>query len=505
MKFEAPTALEIDAAMDGLGLALSEEDRSAYRALLSGLFSAYAVIDAAPDALPDSYEGDRSYWEPPAEENPLNAWYVRTAVKTRDDGPLAGQRVALKDNVMLAGVPLLNGSSILEGFVAEVDATIVTRLLEAGAEIAGKAHCENLCASGGSHTNVTGPVHNPHRRGHSAGGSSSGSAALVANGDVELAIGGDQGGSIRIPSALCGTVGMKPTWGLVPYTGIGSIETSIDHTGPITRDVRDNARMLEVIAGPDGIDRRQSGREAGDYVRALDEGARGTRVAILAEGFGHLDGSSPVDACVRDAANALARVGVEVEEVSIPLHREGGVYTLPLLLEGMFHTLEHGDGMGVGPDVYAPEYMRTMRRWREHAGRLPSMALTLALAGSLVSQRYGRHFYGKAMNWARKLRAGYDGALSEADCLLMPTCPITAPPLPGPDAGVLERFARSSEIGGNTPIFDATHHPALSVPCGIVDRLPVAMMLVGRHGDEATLYRIAHAFEQSGDWRERRS
>lgn len=503
MKFEAPSAQEIAGLMDELGLELSAEDRSAYEMLLGGLFSAYATIDAAPDALPETAGGDRHYWRPSAEENPLNAWHVRTSVRTRDDGPLAGLRVALKDNVMLAGVPMLNGSAVLEGFVAELDATVVVRLLEAGAEIAGKAHCEDLCASGGSHTNITGPVHNPHRHGHSAGGSSSGSAALVAAGDVELAIGGDQGGSIRIPSALCGTVGMKPSWGLVPYTGIASIEMSIDHTGPITRDVRDNARMLEVIAGPDGIDSRQSGRPAGEYLAELERGAAGIRVGILREGFDQQGSVAGLDACVRGAAQELADAGAEVREVSIPLHRQAGIYTLPLMIEGVVHTLQYGDGQGVGPDVYSPAYMQKMRRWREQASRLSPMATSFALVGSLIERRYGRHYYGKATNWARRLRAVYDTVLSDVDCLLMPTCANTAAPLPAADAGVLERFAASAAIGNNTSIFDATHHPALSVPCGKIDGLPVGMMLVGRHGDEATLYRVAYGFEQSGDWRER--
>lgn len=505
MTFEAPTESEISALMDELGLRLTQRDRDEYCTLLAGLFAGYAAIDAAPDALPEPPGGERRFWEPAPAENPHNAWYVCTALRTRDEGPLAGCRVALKDNVMLAGVPMCNGSAVLEGLVAEVDATVVTRLLDAGAEIAGKARCEDLCASAGSHTNIAGPVHNPHRRGHSAGGSSSGSAVLVACGDVELAIGGDQGGSIRVPSALCGTVGMKPTWGLVPYTGIASIDSSIDHVGPITRDVRDNARMLEVIAGPDGVDPRQSGLRAEGCVQALDRDARGARVAILTEGFSQHGAMPEVDACVRDAAQVLGASGAEVEEVSIPLHREGMVYVLPLLIEGMAHTLLYGDGYGVGPDLYAPAFMRKMHVFREHAGRLSPSALGFTLAGCLVERRYGRRFYGKAANWARRLCLAYDGALVHADCLLLPTCPVTAPPLPGEGAGVVERFARSSEGIANTPIFDATHHPALSVPCGTVDGLPVGMMLVGRHGDEATLYRIAHAFEQAVDWRKPRS
>src|SRR5262249_25149589 len=156
-------------------------------------------------------------YRPEGAENPHNAWYVKTTVKGAPGGKLTGKTVVLKDNICLAGVPMMNGASTLEGYVPDVDATIVTRILDAGGTIVGKAHCEYFCFSGGSHTNATGPVHNPRKPGYSAGGSSSGSAALVAAGEADMAIGGDQGGSIRIPAAYCGIYGMKPTHGPRPY------------------------------------------------------------------------------------------------------------------------------------------------------------------------------------------------------------------------------------------------------------------------------------------------
>src|SRR5690606_32590234 len=154
----------------------------------------------------------RGPWRRPGPgEDPLGAWHVLTALKGAPAGPLAGRAVAIKDNISVAGVPMTNGASILEGYVPETDATVVTRILDAGGEIAGKASCDYFCWSGGSHTDAAGPTRNPHRPGHSAGGSSSGCAALVGAGTVALAVGGDQGGSIRVPSAFCGIVGLKPT------------------------------------------------------------------------------------------------------------------------------------------------------------------------------------------------------------------------------------------------------------------------------------------------------
>jgi amidase len=497
MKFEAPTPEALRELARARALPIASEDVDAYAGIAGMLTAAYGVLDQMGDpAVPEPPQ--RAWRSPSAEENPHNAWYVKTELQTSTSGALAGKRVALKDNVMLAGVPMMNGSKIFRDFVADVDATIVTRLLEAGAVIAGKAHCEDLCCSGGSHTNATGPVHNPHRHGYSAGGSSSGSAVLVATREVDLAIGGDQGGSIRMPSAMCGTVGMKPTWGLVPYTGIMPIEPLIDHVGPITPDVRSNAELLQVLAGPDGIDGRQSGAPAGDYLGAIEQGADGLRVGVLAQGFGLPNSMPEVDGCVRAAAAQLEALGASVSDVSIPLHQQGSLLTLPLMMDGMFRNAFEGDGMGTGrTDLYSPAYMERMRAWKQHTDELAPIVGAIALAGAYVNERYGVAYYGKAVHWARELRAAYDSALHDVDCLLMPTCPLTATPLPAADASLAERFARASETAANTQVFDATHHPALSVPCGAVDGLPVGLMLVGRHYEEALLYRVAHAFEQA--------
>ena len=205
-------------------------------------------------------------YRPGPEENPLNAWYWRCDIEGAADGVLQGKPVAIKDNICVAGVPMANGSRVLEGYVPDVDATVVTRILDAGGRIAGKAACEDLCFSAGSHTCVTGPIRNPWNPEYSAGGSSGGSAALVAAGAVELAMGGDQGGSIRTPSCWCGVYGLKPTWGLVPCTGAMPIAYAIDHLGPICSSPENVARLLTAIAGPDPLDPRTAFAKPGDYM-----------------------------------------------------------------------------------------------------------------------------------------------------------------------------------------------------------------------------------------------
>src|SRR5437764_610181 len=226
---------------------------------MSATFESYRRIDQLPEpALPVLYARTGGY-RPAAEENPLNAWYQKCSIQGAASGLLAGKRIAIKDNVCVAGIPMMNGSSVLEGYTPEFDATIVTRILDAGGEIVGKAVCENLSFAGSSFTASTGPVFNPHQPARSAGGSSSGSAALVVAGECDMAIGGDQGGSITIPGSWCGAYALKPTYGLVPYSGIFPIELTLDHVGPLAATTADVALLLEGIVGEDGLDRRQKG------------------------------------------------------------------------------------------------------------------------------------------------------------------------------------------------------------------------------------------------------
>jgi amidase len=270
MAVKAPSTGDLMRIGRTLGFRLSTDDAETFRRLLIPSIDALNRLDAMVEPTPPVKYAREGGWRPTAEENPLNAWYWRCGLKGASSGPLAGKTFAIKDNVCVAGIPMMNGTRLLEGFVPNIDATVVTRILDAGGTILGKAVCESLCFSGGSHTSDTGPVRNPHDPTRTTGGSSSGSGALVASRAVDMAIGGDQGGSIRIPSAWCGIYGIKPTWGLVPYTGAFPIELTIDHLGPMARSAADCALMLEVIAGPDGLDPRQSaGLASTAYTRAL--------------------------------------------------------------------------------------------------------------------------------------------------------------------------------------------------------------------------------------------
>jgi amidase len=500
MAFEKPTLAETREVADRLGFRLSDEELKEYFALMQDSFAAYEAVEAMPEPSAVQRYPRAAGVRPAPQENLYGAWYSKTSVKGASYGKLAGKKIAIKDNVCLAGSPMAAGTSILEGYVPTVDATIVTRILDAGGEIVGKTVCENFSFSGGSHTAATGPVHNPRKRGYSAGGSSSGSAALVALGEVDLAIGGDQGGSIRIPSSFCGTCGMKPTYGLVPYTGILSIEYSVDHTGPITLNVRDNALFLEVLAGDDGIDARQKGAEAQNYTSALGKSAAGLRIAVVKEGFLQPNSDARVNASVRAAGSRLEKSGAKLEEVSIPVHSAGAALLLPILAEGALDAMRNNGFATNHKGLHLPDLMKQLATWHDRGSEIPVTMKAVFLAGAFMQHsQYGR-FYAKAQNLGRDLRAAYDAVLATHDLLLLPTLPIVASKLPEKGASKREIYDRALEMIGNTAPFDVTGHPAMSVPCGTVEGLPVGLMLIGRHLDESTIYRAAQALEQSADW-----
>ena len=502
MAVKRPTLAQLHEVSRDLGMTLSDEDARSFLGLMEGSFAAYDAVDAMPDYVPPVKYPRTPGYRPEGAENRYNAWYVKTTVKGAPSGKLAGKTVALKDNICLAGVPMMNGASTLRGYVPDIDATVVTRILDAGGTIVGKAHCEYFCFSGGSHTGAAGPVHNPHRMGHSAGGSSSGSAALVAAGEVDMALGGDQGGSIRIPSSFCGIYGMKPTHGLVPYTGIMPIELTLDHTGPMTRSVADNALLLEVIAGDDGLDPRQYAPRTAEYTAALRHDAGGLRIGVVTEGFGHANSESEVDAQVRKGVDRFAKLGAKVTEMSVPMHAVGAAIWSPIALEGATELMMKGNGMGTNwRGLFVTSLLDAHSTWRHRANELSDTLKVSMLLGHYFTKHYRGHFYAKAQNLSRKLREAYDAALADHDLLVMPTLPMKATPLPPADAPRELYVQRAFEMIANTAPFDATGHPAMSLPCGLVDGLPVGLMLIGRHYDEATIYRAAHTFEQSGDWR----
>jgi amidase len=503
MPVEKPTQAEVREAAEELGISLDGADLDFYHASVLANLEVYAEIDALDDDAGLAFRGGSREWVEPI-DNPLGAWFVQTDIQTTSEGPLAGKTVVLKDNINLAGVPMMNGTNLLRGHVAIADATVVTRLLDAGARIVGKANCESLSFSAGSHTGDNGVVRNPHRLTHSSAGSSSGCGALVGAGQVDLAVGTDHGGSVRMPAAWCGAYGMKPTYGLVPFTGAMALEASVDHIGPMTASVTDNAVMLQVMAGRDGLDARQGAPEIKRYTEALGAPISSIRIGLLTEGFGRAGAEPDVDAAVRAAGHALAELGAEVGEVSVPWHHRAHRVATPVTLEGTLQQILLSNGLGVGALGYHDHALvGRLHHWQNRANELSDPLKLTAVSANLMRKRFGGRHLAKAYNLVPRVRAAYDEALEQFDLLMMPTVPMKAQPIPPQDAPLAHRIQRAFEATPNVQPFNISGHPAMSLPCAVRDGLPVGMMLVGSWYDESTIYSVAYAFEQSADWRTR--
>jgi len=502
-----PSPERVAAIADGLGLDLTDEELADYLAVLDGaLDDVQRVMELPSPSFPihrRSYTDRPPGHSPSGEDDPYNVWITRCTIEGADDGPLAGRTVGLKDNIALATYPMTCGSRVLRDYVPRIDATVVTRLLDAGGTITGKLNMEAFAWSGSSDISDYGTVPNPHDPALLAGGSSSGSGAAVALGECDIALGGDQGGSIRIPASWCGVVGLKPTTGLLPYTGIFPLDPTIDHVGPMGCTVEDVALATEVLAGEDvqngvRMDARQPrGVSAEPYTDALDEGVDGLTIGVLEEGLDWPAGDPEVDEVVRDAVDGLRSRGATVESVSVDFHREILTLLTPLEIQGGTRTMEEG---GVGTHHtgwYWTDLVDAVEsRTRSRTDELPPTAKSSLLVGTYLAETFGIEFYAKAKNVVLELERQLTAHLDRCDVLVTPTVPML--PFERDDSlSRTERLGRIVENHRNTATFDHTHHPALTVPCGSVDGLPVGIQLVGDHFDETTLFTVGRAVEQA--------
>ena len=501
MTFRLPTPDDLRRLAAANHFELSDDEMESFQTLIPGFLSSYESLERLqmpqePLKHPDRDPGQR----PSRQDDPFNAILRRCRLKGSSSGKLAGKRFGLKNNICIAGMPMTCGSLLLDGYIPETDATIVTWLLDAGAEIVATLNLDNFAFSGAGDTSAYGPVLNPHNPDHLAGGSSGGSGAALYYDDIDITIGGDQGGSIRIPASYCGVVGLKPTHGLVPYTGIVGIDNTFDHAGPMSRTVADSALTLEVIAGKDPLDPRQGEVRVQPYTEALGLGVNGLRIGVLTEGFGWSDSEPDVDAAVRKALGVLNELGAQTSDVSVPDHKAAGGIVWALISQGATALLQ-GNGAGYGWEgFYNQSLMSTLGMARRtQANDFPPTVKMVLLMGTYMSEHYHSRAYAKAQNMRRSLRASYDRALEQYDVLALPTTPMKANRYE-PDQDVAGILSEGWKMVNNTAPFNMTGHPALSIPCGKSNGLPVGLMLVGRHFDDATLFRVAHAFEQHTNW-----
>lgn len=482
-------------------ISLSEEELDDFTDLIESHLESLSELDRMPNPQPETEPTPRDVgYQPGPSEDPYNAFVTRCNVSNGQSGPLDGYDIGVKDNVAVAGIEMTGGSKVLEGYVPARDATIVTRILAAGGTITGKTSMENLSASASGELSATGPVRNPRNSDHLAGGSSGGSAAAVVTGDVDLAIGCDQGGSIRIPSAWCGCVGLKPTFALVPYTGIMGHDLTIDHVGPMATSVADCARLLEVIAGTDPQDPRQCQVESTEYVSELDQSLADLHIGILSEGFGISEGEEAVDETVSAALDVLEDKGATVANVSIPYHEKTGPIVSGVAYEGIA-SMNNSDGISRHHKGFYDTRFATVfgKRRRLLADEFPPTLKLNLIAGQYLMDRYNGYYYTKAQNLRHELTEAYDEKLSEFDVLAMPTTPQTAHEIRR-NLTRKELMERANNMTDNTVPFNYTGHPALSVPCGTSDGLPVGLQFIGSQFDDATVLRAGYAAEHHVEW-----
>ncbi|OAL46001.1 amidase signature enzyme [Pyrenochaeta sp. DS3sAY3a] len=543
------------------GVVVDSHEEEHYRHLLNGLDATSAAIDAIPAytdprLLPDPTTLPRTYERLAgnAEKNPLNTWSHQTTIKASKplNDKLKDKTIVFKDNVSIAGVPLTGGTfpELLTGKkeypIPEIDAVVVKRVLESGGTVKGSANCEHFSMSPLSFTSASGPVHNAWLRGYTTGGSSSGCGAVVAatqvrawrkkydlddNGNelgesVDMAIGGDQGGSIRIPAAYAGIYGLKPTHGLIPYTGIMSLLPLVDHTGPMTTTLEDNALLLSVLAGYDGIDPRCTPetplrQNVPDYLALLEEwkaekkklgdwtlgtAGKGLRVAVIKEGLEVMGLTEDVKSIIEAAADQFKSVGADVQEISVPMHLLGpAIWTVisrPFIvsngLENRVTPLLQYAMPNITPPVFDQKAFEVLNK---HNPAVVNMFFNSAFMNEKPDANAA---LAKAMGHVQQLRDAYDEVLKDFDVLLTPVNPRVGSKHPEYSGDAGDKMEPAIGATLNTCQFNVTGHPGLAMPAGWgkapdgPGMLPVGMQLVAKRFDELSIFKAAAAWELAG-------
>ncbi|MFB6303351.1 MAG: amidase family protein [Haloferacaceae archaeon] len=448
-----------------------------------------------------------------ADDADLNAFVTRERIEGDADGPLAGRTVAVKDNISTDGVRTTCGSEMLADYVPPYDATVVERLKAAGATIVGKTNMDEFGMGTTTETSAFGPTRNPVDPSRVPGGSSGGSAAAVAAGEADLALGSDTGGSVRCPAAFCGVVGIKPTYGLVSRYGLVAYANSLEQIGPIAPTVEGAAELLEVIAGPDErdattrFDAGEDASEAGDaevagdghpgdhpgYADAADGDVDGLTVGVPTE---LVEGADPeVVAAFEAAMDDLAAAGAERVEVSMPAVETAVAAYYVIATSEASSNLARFDGVRYGVSGgFEGDWNDAFARARE-AGFGDEVKRRILLGTFALSAGYQDKYYAKAQDARARIRRAFDDALAEADVLASPTMPV--PPFELGES--LDDPLQMYLADANTVPVNLANLPAISVPAGetATDGLPVGLQLVGPAFGERTIVRAASAVEDA--------
>ena len=509
MKSLSPDQIRSLAGMAGFEVGPEEMDdfETLTQFVLAQLEAFDTLINPPLSIVPAKRDYDEISQTRPSPDDPYNAIIRRCDVAGDDAGILTGKRIGLKDLISVAGLPMTCASRILVNFVPQEDATVTARILREGGRITALLNLEDLAFSGGGETSAFGTVLNPFDRMRTASGSSGGSAAALYYDDIDITFGTDQGGSIRLPAAWCGVLGLKPTHGLVPYTGIAGIDHTIDHVGPLAQTVTDLALGLQAVAGRDGLDPRQPGQvDTQDYSAAVagaPDSLDGFRVGVINEALGEEGppGTAETVQATRESLGVLGQLGATVEDISLPEHALGAM---------LFPVIVFGGGAATFRS-FGQAYHQTGRYdlamtqafadgLTQRANELPPTVKLVTLIGAYLHREYGGTIYGLAQNLRPQIAAGFDAALRTYDLLLTSTATHYAH-CALPEASVSEKVMRGYGMVSNCAPTNFTGHPALSMPLAEADGLPVGVQIIGPRFGEAKMLAFAQVLEREHGWR----
>jgi aspartyl-tRNA(Asn)/glutamyl-tRNA(Gln) amidotransferase subunit A len=424
----------------------------------------------------------------------------KLALSPEPRGLLFGLPAGLKDNIVTAGLTTTCASKFLANYEPIYDATVVKKLRDAQAVTIGKLNMDEFAMGGSGENSAFKPTRNPWSLDRVPGGSSSGSAAAVAAGEVYFALGSDTGGSIRQPASYCGIVGMKPTYGLVSRFGLVAFASSLDQIGPLTKNVEDCAYVLQSIVGHDPLDSTSLNvPDIPDYLSALTGDIRGLRIALPKEYMGA--GIDPqVKERVQEAIRVLEGLGAIVEEVSLP-HSEYAVAAYYLLASSEASSnLARYDGVRYGVRTDNADNLLDMYRFSRSEGFGPEVKRRIMLGTYALSSGYYDAYYLKAQKVRTLIKRDFDNVFASFDVVVGPTAPTPA-------------FKLGEQVGDPLAMYlndiltipvNLAGIPAISVPCGFAGGLPVGLQIIGKALDESTVLRVAHAFERATDHHKQR-
>jgi len=418
--------------------------------------------------------------------------------KTPWTGLLAGVPIAIKSSISTEGIETNCSSRILSGYIPPYDATVIERLKGEGAIIVGKTNMDEFAMGTSTETSYFGPTRNPWDLDRVPGGSSGGSAAAVAAGEAPCALGSDTGGSIRCPASFCGIVGLKPTYGIVSRYGLVSYANSLEQIGPLTLSVEDAALVMEVIAGHDPKD-STSVKSDGGYLSGLNEGVQGLVCGVPKEYFG--EGVDPeVEKAVWDAISRLEELGASWREISLPHTRYALAAYYIIAMSEASSNLARFDGLRYGLRLGADQDWHSTFSEIRAAGFGPEVKRRILLGTYALSAGYYGRYYLKALKVRTLIKQDFERALSAggADVLVTPTMPF-------PAFKIGERIEDPLSLymaDVFTVPINLAGVPAISIPCGFAEGLPIGLQIIGRHFDEASVLRAARAYEEATPYHE---